>query len=170
MPTRRRPAPVRFVAMSTAPGPVRLLASLALVAGLGLAAAACGSDGGAASDGGTEIGSPATAERGSTTTVAPAEPTEPTGLPDAAAAATELYDAWVADDRAAALTLADPAAVDAIFAATPGPYKLYRGCDTGEFDTGGCLFRDRSTNNTIQIDVEKRATGWVVARTFFSPR
>lgn len=170
MPTRRRPAPVRFVAMSTAPGPVRLLASLALVAGLGLAAAACGSDGGAASDGGTEIGSPATAERGSTTTVAPAEPTEPTGLPDAAAAATELYDAWVADDRAAALTIADPAAVDAIFAATPGPYKLYRGCDTGEFDTGGCLFRDRSTNNTIQIDVEKRATGWVVARTFFSPR
>ena len=76
----------------------------------------------------------------------------------------------MADDRAAALTIADPAAVDAIFAATPGPYKLYRGCDTGEFDTGGCLFRDRSTNNTIQIDVEKRATGWVVAGTFFSPR
>ena len=162
---------------------VRGLASATVVVALGVGAVACGSDAGGGSESGTEsgteIGEAVTLEASSTTTTSlatttttaapPTTAAEPSGLPDPAAAATKLYDAWVAGDRATAATIADPAAVEAIFAAAPGPYQLYRGCDTGEFDTGGCLFRDRSTNNTIQVDVERRASGWVVSGTFFSP-
>ncbi len=55
-----------------------------------------------------------------------------------------------------------------MWSAVPGPYELYRGCDTGEFDTGGCLFRDRSTNHTIQMNLERRDDNWVVTGAFFS--
>ena len=108
------------------------------------------------------------------TTVTTAAPTSttlpaPVGRPEAKDAALVLYDAWTKDDRVGAAQVADTAAIDAVFAATRGPYEFYRGCDTGEFDTGGCLFRDRSTNNTIQIDVERRNGNWVVSGAFFSP-
>lgn len=148
----------------------RLTAGLALAAAVALGTAACSSDD-PTSDAGPGPTAVSTTTTAVATTAAPttaAPPAAPTGVADPAAAATRLYDAWVAGDRTAALAIADPAAVDAIWAATPGPYELYRGCDTGEFDTGGCLFRDRSTNNTIQVDVERRDTGWVVAGTFFS--
>lgn len=112
--------------------------------------------------------------RTSTTTAPPASttttvPPKPVGRPEAKDAALTLYGAWKANDRATASQVADPAAVDAVFAAGPGNYELYKGCDTGEFDTGGCLFRNRSNNDTIQIDVEKRDGQWVVAGAFFSP-
>lgn len=97
-----------------------------------------------------------------TTVVAPA------GAPTGEDAALTLYDAWTKDDRVGAATVAEPAAIDVMWTATPGPYELYRGCDDGEFDTGGCLFRDRSTNNTIQINLEKRDDMWIVVGTFFS--
>ncbi len=108
--------------------------------------------------------SPTTAPRSTTPTTAVA----PVGVPDGETAARRLYDAWVANDRAAAAKIADAAAIDAVFSAPKGTYELYRGCDTGEFGTGGCLFRNRANNNTIQIDLEKRATGWVVSGAFFS--
>lgn len=108
-----------------------------------------------------------TAVPASTTTTTTAKAT-PVGVPELETAARRLYDAWVANDRAAAATIADPAAIDAVFAAPKGTYELYRGCDTGEFGTGGCLFRNRANNNTIQIDLEKRASGWVVSGAFFS--
>ncbi len=165
--------------MSISSRAIHRVATATLLVSLGLGAMACGSDGGGASGSGTGIGEPATlvgsstttttAPPTSTTTAPPTTVAEPTGLAEPAAAATKLYDAWVAGDRATAATIADPAAVEGIFAAAPGPYQLYRGCDTGEFDTGGCLFRDRSTNNTIQVDVERRTSGWVVSGTFFSP-
>ena len=79
-----------------------------------------------------------------------------------------IYNAWVANDKVAAARVAEPAAIAAIWAAAPGPYELYRGCDTGEFDTGGCMFRDRSTNHTIQIDLTKRNGMWVVTGAFYS--
>lgn len=108
-----------------------------------------------------------------TTTEAPevtstTTPPPPVGRPDAADTARFLYDAWGLDDRALALTVAEPAAVDAMFSATPGPYELYRGCDTGEFDTGGCMFRDRTTNNTIQVNVERRDGNWIATTVIFS--
>lgn len=181
-------AAVPLLTMRSAPSPARRCSSslfVALLAGsLALGAVACSSSdsAGGTTDGTTEIGEPATADAGDTSTAAsspssdPAPTTaptttvvEPVGVPEPATAAQKLYDAWVAGDREAAATIADPPAIDAVFAATPGPYELYRGCDSGEFDTGGCLFRDRTTNNTIQIDLEKRDSGWVVAGAFFSP-
>ena len=125
------------------------------------------------SKGPTKLG-PAVTVTSTSTTAVPASTTTtpaakaPVGMPDGETAARRLYDAWVANDRAAAATIADPAAIDAVFAAPKGTYELYRGCDTGEFGTGGCLFRNRANNNTIQIDLEKRATGWVVSGAFFS--
>ncbi len=104
-----------------------------------------------------------------TTAVTPTTLPAPVGRPEAKDAALVLYDAWTKGDRVGAAQVADAAAIDAFFLAVPGPYELYRGCDTGEFDTGGCLFRDRSTNNTIQVDVERRDGNWVVGRAFFSP-
>lgn len=93
----------------------------------------------------------------------------PEGAGEPAAAATELYDAFVADDRSAAAEVAEAEAVDNVFEATPGPYALYSDCDSGEFDVSGCLFRDRTTNNTIQFEMERRGETWVVINAFFSP-
>lgn len=105
-----------------------------------------------------------TAAPSTTTTTLP----PPVGAPTGEKAARTLYDAWTNDDRAAAATVAEPEAIDVMWTAIPGPYELYRNCDDGDFDTGGCLFRDRSTNNTIQISLEKRNDQWVVVGAFFS--
>lgn len=170
--------------MAPAPRTVRPLARLALAASVGLGLGACSSDAkSAGGDGGTEIGSPATETTSSTSTTAPPATTVaptttiapaptvpgPVGAATPEAAADTLYRAFVAGDRAAAVAVADPAAVEAVFTASPGPYEPYRGCDTGEFDTSGCLYRDRSTNNTIQFDMERRDQVWVVTGAFFSP-
>ena len=124
----------------------------------------------------TEIGDAVAIENPDlTSTTDPSEvtssttPPPPVGRPDAADAARFLYDAWGVDDRSLALTVAEPSAVEGMFSATPGPYELYRGCDTGEFDTGGCLFRDRTTNNTIQVNLERRDGNWVATGVVFSP-
>lgn len=153
--------------------PLRSFAVAALAVGLVVGGAACSSDGESGSGDASlvppesiiapENTTSTTDPDATTTTLAP-----PVGSPDGASAALSLYNAWVANDRNAAATVAEPAAIDAIWAAVPGPYELYRGCDTGEFGTGGCLFRDRSTNHTIQIDLEKRDTGWVVTNAFYS--
>ena len=146
----------------------------ALALAVAVLVGACSSDSG--SEGAT-VGDSATTEiattpatEAPTTAAAPTTTTLPptVGRPDAREAAQALYDAWLANDRASAAAVADPPAIDGMFAAVAGPYQLYSGCDSGEFDTGGCLFRDRSTNNTIQVDLEKRDGNWVVAYAVFS--
>ncbi len=108
---------------------------------------------------------PATAtSTAAATTTLPA----PVGAATPAVATAALYQAFQRGDRAAAAMVAEPAAIDAVFGAAPGPYALYSGCDTAEFDTSGCLYRDRSTNNTIQFDMTKRGNAWVVTGAFFS--
>lgn len=97
------------------------------------------------------------------------EPGGPVGAADPAAAATALYEAFDVDDRDTASEVAEPEAVEETFAAERGPYALYSDCDSGEFDVSGCLFRDRTTNNTIQFDMERRGDAWVVTNAFFSP-
>ncbi|MEZ5176998.1 MAG: hypothetical protein R2746_01600 [Acidimicrobiales bacterium] len=148
----------------------RPLLAMALSAALAGGLVACS---GSSDDAGSTATTSTTAPATTTSTTAPAATSTtlpaPVGRPEAKDAALTLYDAWTKNDRVGAATVADPPAIDAVFAATPGPYELYRGCDTGEFDTGGCLFRDRSTNNTIQIDVERRNGNWVVSGAFFSP-
>lgn len=155
----------------------RLATAVLLLAVSGLAAA-CTS----ASDGGKEakakIDEPATVVA---TTVAPTTTKAATvttttlaavGLDTPEAAAQRLYDAWKAGDRNGASTVAEPDAVNGIWATAPGDYAVYNSCDSAEFDTSGCLFRGNS--GTIQFTMEKRpdkATGtvkWVVIEALFA--
>lgn len=155
----------------------RLFIVPALVATLAFGGVACGSDDDP-SGSGTDSTVTETAGSDDTTaapesTVTEAETTtttlpEPTGAPTPADAALALYGAWEADDRTAAADVAEPDAIDAFWTAIPGPYELYRHCDDGDFDTSGCLFRDRSTNHTIQVSLERRGEAWVVVGAFFS--
>ncbi|CAN5420002.1 hypothetical protein BH10ACT1_BH10ACT1_10540 [soil metagenome] len=135
------------------------------------AAAGCSgsSDGQQASTSGT-VATTTTVAPTTATTVPPTTTTalEPVGAATPADATAALYAAFQAGDRAAAAKVAGQPAIDAIFAAVPGPYEPYRGCDTGEFGTSGCLYRDRSTNHTIQFDLEKVGDAWVVQTAFYS--
>lgn len=152
--------------------PVRSpLLLIALV--LALLGSACGSDdeSGPTETTATEITTtvpetPADTEPSGATTTEAAP--EPVGAATPADAAMALYDAWVNEDRPAAALVADPDAVETMWTAEKGPYELYRHCDDGEFDTSGCLFRDRTTNHTIQINLERRDGAWVVSGTFYS--
>lgn len=157
----------------------RRLAVVALAGVLGLAASGCsGSDAEGGDGSGAEVGDAATLQTTTTveqptastsTTEAPtttAAPTVAVGRPEAEGAAQALYDAWKAGDRVAAGQVADPAAIEGIWLTTPGDYSLYNNCDTGEFATGGCLFR--GDTGTIQIDLEKRGDNWVVATVFYA--
>ena len=89
------------------------------------------------------------------------------GLPGQEETAKRLYDAWFANDKVTAASVADPAAIEAMWQTARGDYSLYNKCSTGEFDTSGCLYRGNL--GTIQFDLEKRGANWVVAGAFFSP-
>lgn len=162
--------------MSSSPAPTsrpRRVATVAVtllaVAGL----AACGSDDGDAATDPTvtaEIGDAATV---TTSTTAPepseppaTEPAAPVGAADPGEAAATLYAAWKAGDRAVAATVAEPAAVDGVFAAAPGDYALYNRCDTGEFGSSSCLYR--GDPGTIQFAMTERDGTWVVTTAIFS--
>jgi hypothetical protein len=155
---------------------LRLLAfgALAVVGPLGIAA--CGSEG-AEPAGEAEISDEAatletTTTAAPTTEATPTTPTTPTteptplGLFSPEESAQALYDAWKADDRATAATLAEPAAVEGQWATAPGDYAVYNQCDSGEFGTSGCLFR--GSGGTIQYTMEQREDRWVVVSAFFS--
>jgi len=103
------------------------------------------------------------APRTTTTTVA-----LPTALkPGAEAAATALVSSWATGNRAAALTVATPAAVTTLFAV---PYSsglaIDRGCSTS-FIPIVCTFGPpggASPNDPIyEIDVSQAAGGWYVS-------
>lgn len=152
--------------------PTRLAAlclSLATLAPAALAGCSGGS-----SDAGPAKTSPSAATTDATTSSAPtttaaATTLPPTvGLPGQEETAKRLYDAWFADDRTTAATVADPVAVEAMWKTARGDYSLYNKCSTGEFDTSGCLYRGNL--GTVQFDLEKRNGNWVVAGAFFSPR
>ena len=150
-----------------------VMAGLLLVGAVGCSKTSNGDNG--AKDTSTNVGEGTSIVRTSSTTTSTTAPAttatlaKPVGRPEAKDSALTLYNAWKVNDRATASQVADPSAIDAMFASAPGDYELYRGCDTGEFDTGGCLFRNRANNDTIQIDVEKRNGQWVVANAYFSP-
>ncbi len=145
----------------------RAVAATLIAAAIGLLAPACSSGGSDAGKDTTTTAAPTTTEAPTTTAVpTSAAPAAPVGLPDQEDVAQKLYDAWKADDKVTAATVADPAAIDNIWQAAPGDYSLYNACSTGEFDTSGCLFRGGP--GTIQIDLEKRGDNWVVAGAFWS--
>lgn len=144
----------------------RLAATVALSGALTVLAA-CGSSG-SSDSGSTTV---TTAAAAATTTTAPVTTTTlpaTVGTPTAEETAKALYAAWNADDRVAAAKVAEPAAIDAVWKAVKGSYEFYSACDSGEFGTGGCLYRDRATGQTIQIDMEKRGENWVAVGAFYS--
>jgi hypothetical protein len=117
-------------------------------------------------------GHPAHAIGPTTTTSAPATTTTtallPTALkPGAEDAATALVSNWAAGNRAAALTVATPAAVTALFAT---PYTsglaIDRGCSTS-FSPIVCTFGPPGgaspTDPIFEIDVTQAPGGWYVS-------
>jgi hypothetical protein len=154
--------------------PARLFAAFTMAVVLVAAAGCSSSSSGSATKGTTktEIGDAASVSSTTaptTTTTAPTTTTTipaPVGLDTPKAAAERLYSAWKAGDRNGALTVAEPAAVDGIFAAAPGNYSLYSGCDTAEFSDSGCLYRGDA--GTIQVTMAKRGTLWVVITAFYA--
>jgi hypothetical protein len=146
----------------------RAVAATLIAAAIGIIAPACSSSSNGAKDAATtSAAEQTTTSEAPTTTAAPTTaPAAPVGLPDQEEVAQRLYDAWKANDRATAATVADAVAVDNMWRAAPGDYSLYNSCSTGEFDTSGCLFRGNP--GTIQIDLDKRGDNWVVAGAFWS--
>jgi hypothetical protein len=95
-----------------------------------------------------------------TTTVAPATTTEalvPQRTPDIAA--RSLFDAWSKGDRAAALHVATPAAVAALFARPVASYSD-RGCQDPISDRALCAFG--VGDGLAQVGTVSLAGGWVV--------
>jgi hypothetical protein len=73
----------------------------------------------------------------------------------------------MAGDEAAAGTAATAEAVRNVFT-QPGPgFELY-GCDTGEFDTSTCNYRNRSTQGYASITAEKAPIGWIVTAVYMT--
>jgi hypothetical protein len=144
-----------------------------------LAAAGCSGD----SDGTTAPGSKGERTQvslGNAATTEVTKPTEPTtappdipattGRPTPAEAALRLYDTWKANDRPSAAEVADPGAIDGMWATAPGDYTLYNKCDTAEFGTSGCLYRGTPRSlGTIQFNMEKRGALWVVIDAVYIP-
>lgn len=150
---------------------LRRLAIVVATGALVLAMSSCG--GSDKADGPppkTNIGEPATVDKTTSTTSTTAAiattVAAPVGLPEATDAAGTLYGSWKADDRPGAARVAEPAAVEGMFATSPGDYRLYNHCNTGEFDAATCLYR--GDPGTIQFSMEKRGPNWVVVTAIFS--
>lgn len=155
------------------PTPSRLhrLAPAALALALLVGSAAC-SDGDTSADA-TTTAPPtdgAVAEDTTTTAAAtepssspPATPSQPTAhTATAADAVSELKAAWEAGDRARAQAIAPGDVVDALFAVPPDGFEVY-GCDTGEFETSTCNYRNRSSGAFIKVTSARSDQGWQVA-------
>ena len=152
----------------------KVVAATVLAAALGLLAPACSSGGSDTSPADTKvaIADDATVDQETTTTAAATTaapttaPVATTGLGDQEDTVRRLYDAWFADDKATAATVADQTAIDGMWQTARGDYSQYNQCSTGEFDTSGCLYR--GNNGTIQFTVEKRGDMWVVIEAFYA--
>ena len=94
------------------------------------------------------------------TTTAPSAPTAFTA--QAADAVNELKAAWEAGDQARARAIAPGDVVDALFAVPAGGFEVY-GCDTGEFETSTCNYRNRSTEVFIVVTAARTDAGWQIA-------
>lgn len=95
-----------------------------------------------------------------TTTTAPSTPTAFTA--QARDAVNELKAAWEAGDQARASAIAPADVVDALFVVPPDGFEVY-GCDTGEFETSTCNFRNRATEAFIVVTAARTDAGWQIA-------
>ncbi len=106
---------------------------------------------------------PTTATTGTT---APSEPSRPTAFTaEARDAANELKAAWDEGDQDRARAIAPGEVVDALFPIPPDGFEVY-GCDTGEFETSTCSYRNRSTGAYITVTSTRTEPGWQVSSLF----
>lgn len=149
----------------------------AIVTAVALALIGCGSDDGvdeSATTGETGLIDPTSTEAGPATSPDDSDPTaseppgstaptRPTAFTDLAAdAVNELRAAWEAGDEARARAIAPGDVVEALFAVPADGFEVY-GCDTGEFETSTCNFRNRATGVFIVVSAQRQPEGWQIA-------
>ena len=149
----------------------RRTALLVVLAALVLAGCS-GSDGGAdGSTTSTTRSTTSTNEKGTgsatTGTSAPQGDGPTQGFDSARAAIDHFVGAWAANDKAAAQTGATAAAVQNVFTQPGAGFALY-GCDTGEFVTSTCNYRNRATNGYASITAEQAPIGWIVTEVYMT--
>ena len=156
---------------------VRRVAAGVVALSLGLAGVGCGDDGDGDDAGPTTESTSTTAattetvpptDPGTVTTTStpPAQPSGPSAFTaEARDAVNELKAAWQDGDEARARAIAPAEVVDALFPIPPDGFEVY-GCDTGEFDTSTCSYRNRSTGVYITVSSARSEQGWRVASIF----
>jgi hypothetical protein len=88
----------------------------------------------------------------STTAVTTTAPPALTQFPDQETAAQKLYAAWAKNNRAAAVGLADPVQLDALFRDhPPQSFTENRHCDTGEFGVATCFFANGQGGVSVSV-------------------
>ena len=123
---------------------------------------ACSSDAAPRSDVSASSAPPTTAARTTTPETVPLSPVE-----SPQAAATMFVNAWRDGNVLAALTIALPAAVDAVFAAgEPGSLEN-RGCNHPPADSPVyCVYRTKV--GELQVRARPRPDGWIVDQAILS--
>jgi hypothetical protein len=143
-----------------------------VVIGLAAGAAGCGGDD-EAGDGGSDTSlippettdaepTPSSAETTASTPASTAPSTPTAFTAEAADAVNELKAAWEGGDRDRAAAIAPGDVVEALFVVPPDGFEV-QGCDTGEFATSTCNFRNRSTEAFIVVTAARSDAGWQIA-------
>ncbi|MDQ1391244.1 MAG: hypothetical protein QOF30_221 [Acidimicrobiaceae bacterium] len=142
-----------------------VLLSLALAASVGLA----GCKGGSGSRSGSVAPTTAAPTVPATTTTSTVPPTtvyRPSApQPSQDQAGSHLVAAWKAGDRAAALTDATPAAVEAVFAQPfPAGGVQARGCSNAVAGPSSCVYRIFATGGLLELSaVAGSGGGWLIS-------
>ena len=151
----------------TRPVSATVAPAVALVLSVALVLTGCGGDDEPTTDTATTTLAPASDDPSSTPTTgttAPPDtgPSQPTAFTTTARdAVNELKTAWETGDRPRATAIAPGDSVDALFHLSPDGYEVY-GCDTGEFETSTCNFRNRSTGTQIGVSAQRHPEGWQI--------
>ncbi|HUE58112.1 MAG TPA: hypothetical protein VMO88_00885 [Acidimicrobiales bacterium] len=109
----------------------------------------------------TNVSNPSASTTVPTTSTTVWAPTAAQPSPDAAAA--RLVSAWSTSNRSAALAVAAPQAVAALFAQPyPAGYLQARGCTSGA-NPATCTYRNTQTNAIFEIGITSGVGGWYVS-------
>ena len=148
----------------------RRLAGLALAVGFGLSGCAgdeadpgAGRSTTTAAPGSSSASSASSASSdSSSSTVGPSETSGPTAFAATARdAVNELKAAWESGDQARAAAIAPGEVIAALFPIPSDGFEVYQ-CDTGEFETSTCAYRNRSTGVFISVNAVRHPEGWQI--------
>jgi hypothetical protein len=148
----------------------RRTAVLVVLAALVLAGCGGSDEGADGSTPSTTRSTTSTSEKGTgsaTTGTSPQGDGPTQGFDSARAAIDHFVGAWAANDMAAAQTGATAAAVRNVFTQPGAGFALY-GCDTGEFETSTCNYRNRATQGYASISAQKAPIGWIVTDVYMT--